>query len=98
MGMHTPGPWVKDRFGALRGSNGQQVLIADSGIGFASGHERPELQANTALIWAAPELLEALKWALSTLELVLSNKPVRDADECICEAKSVIAKATGGAK
>jgi hypothetical protein len=68
MNAHTPGPWVKDRFGYLVGANGDRVLVADCGIGFASGHEHPERLANSRLIEVVPDLLEALRALLPFAE------------------------------
>lgn len=60
----SPGPWVKDKYGCLGDSNGRQVLVADCGLGFASGHEAPERVANARLIKAAPTMYAALAYAV----------------------------------
>ncbi len=62
----TPGPWVKDRRGDLRGSDGKQVGTWDAGIAWVSRDD--EAEANARLMAAAPELLEALKACLEWME------------------------------
>ena len=83
---HTQGPWqaigtmVRGRY-ALGENNRPGGLIADCG-----GYYTPETSANARLIAAAPELLEALKWAV--------DNPNDDA-YWIEQARAAIAKATG---
>lgn len=63
---HVPGPWIKDGL-KLIGSNGKQVIIHD-GPSFGSKSSFPEAEANTKLVFAAPELLETLKNVVMYLE------------------------------
>lgn len=55
----TPGPWVRDRHGQRRGSNGEGVNVWDAGIGYAS--RSPETEANAHLIAAAPDMYAAIE-------------------------------------
>jgi hypothetical protein len=80
---HTPGPWRTDE-------NGHIVCYPDGlSIGVLSKQlPEGELKANHQLIVAAPELLEALK-------LAVSNQPKDDSCEAwVSDAKAAIAKAT----
>ena len=62
-GKHTPGPWVKDKYGTLRGSNGVQVVVRSTGMSNACTWEDEEVLANSRLIESAEELYRALKYA-----------------------------------
>lgn len=96
---HTPGPWIWDD-NTLRPanpdpntSNVSSILDAESGYGFMGGDVLAtcaELNADLALIAAAPELLEALQRLLSW---EIARLPVRSED--IAFARAAIAKATG---
>lgn len=60
---HTPGPW------RLNAGNEIEVMsdnrpIARSLCGGTTGVRLPEAEANALLIAAAPELLQALTWAV----------------------------------
>lgn len=94
MSGHTPGPWNKDRYGVLRGADGAAVVVADSGLAFASGYEAPERVANARLISSAPELLEACELLLATYGELHA---LHDLGECegSVKARAAIAKATG---
>lgn len=64
----TPGPWAKDRYGSLRGSNGREVTVSGLGLGLVTGNSSsPEFLANARLIAAAPELLDACRAADAAL-------------------------------
>lgn len=92
---HTPGPWVLD---------GVEVYpVGGDPICAMSPGQGDELEANTQLIAAAPDLLEALKWSTFWLEGCLRCEAyVWDADqreaaeENLKASKAAIAKATGG--
>lgn len=59
---HTPGPWVKDRYGSLRGSNGHEVTVTGLGIGLVTGYSTSEeFIANACLIVQAPDMLAFIK-------------------------------------
>ncbi|MFU5179168.1 hypothetical protein ACM7XV_21165 [Pseudomonas aeruginosa] len=61
MSKHTPGPWCQDKWGSLMTEGGQDVLLRGITTISAGSDERiAEAEANTRLISAAPELLEAL--------------------------------------
>ncbi|HGW5815188.1 hypothetical protein [Pseudomonas aeruginosa] len=61
MSKHTPGPWGQDKWGSLQTEGGQDVLLRGITTISAGSDERiAEAEANTRLIAAAPELLEAL--------------------------------------
>ena len=60
MSKHTPGPWGQDKWGSLQTEGGQDVLLRGITTISAGSDERiAEAEANTRLIAAAPELLEA---------------------------------------
>lgn len=64
---HTPGPWSLDRYGRLQTAAGKDVLLRGVTTLCAGSNELlAEAKANTRLISAAPELLEAcmamLEW------------------------------------
>lgn len=71
MNKHTPGPWIRDPEGGLkgdvRGANGRWVALC-WGIGSTKNPYRDEYRAecdsNARLIAAAPELLESLELAI----------------------------------
>jgi len=56
---HTPAPWKKIQ-GRLIGGDGTDVVAAGVGLGLGSDNGDGVRAANARLIWAAPELLEAL--------------------------------------
>jgi len=79
---HTPGPWEVER-----GSSSGAVWITSTANIFIGGNA----EANTLLIAAAPELLEAL-------EFMVAHNPVVFADaerEIYAKARAAIAKAKG---
>lgn len=71
MSTHTPGPWWHDTGGKsdwggmVRGADHKPVATTAMAARFDVGkHEPPpEIAANARLIAAAPDLLDALKWA-----------------------------------
>jgi len=59
---HTAGPWSRDRYGHVVGPDGEDVRFRSLAIAASGSAERPaEAEANTDLIAAAPDLLEALQ-------------------------------------
>lgn len=94
MSKHTPGPWGQDKWGSLQTEGGQDVLLRGITTISAGSDERiAEAEANTRLIAAAPELLEALEKAVEPLEMYKCyGWP--DYDGVIRQIKSAIAKAT----
>ena len=90
MSKHSPAPW-----GLRKSDSGAWAAVGHAGIWIATTLRKQfpsEDEANARLIAAAPELLEALKAALSLIEIAIPfdgevNRMVRNA----------IAKAEGGA-
>jgi hypothetical protein len=89
MSKHSPGPWkvgtyngdVGHRQNAVRSADGD--MIADCGWRF----DEDVISANTKLIAAAPELLNAVRF-------LLSNPDNRISDADVVAANAVIDKAT----
>lgn len=63
MTSHTPGPWTAHGCTLYAGPN----RIAQTWDAEYDGLPTPEMEANARLIAKAPELLEALQWALSQI-------------------------------
>ena len=59
MSEYTKGPWVKDGI-QLTGAGGKMVVISD-GPSFGSASHFHDAEANSRLVIASPELLEALE-------------------------------------
>lgn len=105
---HTPGPWLVDPnyVGDIitsdgvdlattwhEGSAGKSLIIADS-----VGADYEQMKANTILMAAAPDLVEALQWALAELNgKTRYDDDVADQqiENCYTRAEAAIAKATG---
>ena len=89
---HTPGPWTIDgEF--IYGGN---IRIADTSL--CDGDEAPDYQldANNRLIAAAPDLLEALRFALTILDAVADGR-AEDIEHCVADAAVKAAEALGKA-
>lgn len=82
---HTPGPWVLDTYGNLKVGFD---YVKFSGLCLSSGREA---NANTRLIAAAPELLEALTVLSDWVESLISDNECRPLEN----ARAAIVKATG---
>lgn len=75
MSEHTPGPWRHDK---ARSMGGAPVVTGDTcwlgnvrvvaKVIYHNGSEDPEVEANAALIAAAPDLLEALEKIVEYIE------------------------------
>lgn len=89
MNKHTPGPWVKNGINWY-GSNGEKVVISN-GPAYGSKIHFPSAEANTRLIAAAPELLEALETLAEHFEYYMGDNECRPLEN----ARAAIAKATG---
>lgn len=64
MSKPTPGPWKRDEYGDITNPAGHRVNFRGVSTLMSSIEERmAEAEANTALLIAAPDLLEALKAA-----------------------------------
>lgn len=96
---HTSGPWTHNHMLELIGDDRRQVMVYRLGI--AHGHETPRSVANSRLIVAAPELLDAAMEAADALadfgQLLRSLGKEATADNCAVTeqaVRAVIAKAT----
>lgn len=90
---HTPGPWVveetEDTFFILQGEDSDQIATVDKA--FDAGNAR--------LIAAAPELLEALKYALAAIpKPTMQDKNAAERLATLAAIQDAIDKATGGAE
>ena len=108
MSGHTPGPWILDQFSAgigyeIRGGNtafrkGPRLLAIVKDQESAPVNES---RANSRLIAAAPELLDALKNSIRLFHEKYGDEPYRDypepseRKENYFEALAAIAKAEG---
>jgi hypothetical protein len=83
----TPGPWYADNHGQIRRSL-DHVLIAELADDYGNPYaeSRSVMEANSRLVAAAPEMLDALEYALTEC-----------GDVWIDNAKAAVAKANGGA-
>lgn len=95
MSKHTPGPW---RFTEIDSpSGGKQHAIVGIPFGDVVAvtsypfHGREAMEANARLIAAAPDLLEALQWALEQIEPDLDL----DHQDAMTLARIAVAQATG---
>lgn len=94
--MHTPGPWWTTDDG-IRDSGGY-IAHTNSVLTYERQDERyareiVQREADKKLIAAAPDLLEALKDALSIFEFGDDDKTVL-APKWVARARAAIAKAT----
>ena len=89
---HTPGPW--EQFGpgspaVYGGDPVRRICVLDR----QTGAPMDECYANARLIAKAPELADALAWALEQLDDDLDP----DHQQAFAHARAVLAQATGGA-
>lgn len=101
MSSHTPGPWFSDERGNVWRRNPADLYENGGGVAgdkpvatahkgwFGDGFTGYPVTANARLIAAAPELLEALKYAIDNSEF--------NSEEFDKIARVAIAKATGAA-
>lgn len=62
--VHTPGPWTRDKYGHVVDANGRDIQFRSLSICCAGPRESVErAEANTSLIAAAPDMLDALQEA-----------------------------------
>lgn len=92
MNKHTPGPWQVAGYGVVRATlmTGSNVLVCSVRTGQPAHSRHSNLTANTRLIAAAPEMLEALK--LINDAGIWANPKLAKIHNAI---KSAIAKAEG---
>lgn len=95
MSKPTPGPWVAvERLPCFEvvGSNGESITSVTRWV----DERENELRANTLLMAAAPELLEALKAMLSYTAEMNANQGFDETDhEAVKQARAAIQKAEG---
>lgn len=106
--LFTPGPWLIDQgsFVYALNENGTNVFWAHVQPGsHADGYRKftdtpkAEVEANARLIAAAPELLEALEWAMSSGRFNYVQRTSSNSGFCdsVDKARAAIAKARGEA-
>ena len=94
---HTPGPWViiGRSIYQVEEVGGREVV---HGNGIKGRDDANEAAANARLLAAAPELLEALKWAIHHVENVFALAGPHDRELPQLEhARAAIAKVKGRA-
>lgn len=69
----TPRPWMKDKYGNLRSSNGELVAVYDLGASIAMTSPAEEERDNAALIIRAVNAHAALASALAEVMGWISN-------------------------
>lgn len=97
--LHTPGPW------RLNAGNEIEIMdtsraVARAVCGGLSGIRLREAEANARIIAAAPDLLEALQWALDELNgrtRYDEDVAEQQVENCYRLAEAAIAKARGAA-
>lgn len=91
--QHTPGPWVWQHW-----PDGTHTVAQSSTLGTIAtifpGPQEEEQAANARLIAAAPELLEALTWAVRFID-TYASKAAGPATPEVNKCRAAIAKATG---
>lgn len=100
MTSHTPGPWLCDFTGVIRSTNknGYAEPIRMAGAWVAGAWDGdPEAIANATLMAAAPELREALEWALAEITGETSYTAPDQRENCLQKAEAAILKATQSA-
>ena len=95
---HTPGPWSRNIKPASKYCTifaGQSTHVA---VVCTQGLTEDEIEANTDLIAAAPDLLAALKWAMDYISLHegRNDKHAFCVNNCLHkQARAAIARAEG---
>ena len=104
----TPGPWVKDKYGRLIGSNGDQVEVSNFNINVCYSTE--ESEANAILLECATQMHDTIESLSRELHSMIEKENNRlrlgirkdDYDEpeyidmqSIHEANQLLAKARG---
>ena len=84
---HTPGPWIQDKWGHVKQTNGESVPFG--GVTLAMSNS-DEIRANDRLVATAPELLEACQRLMICMKL--ANW---EGDDAALFANAAIQKATG---
>lgn len=92
MSKHTPGPWDKWQTIAAHAATAEEMKVVLAFFYGGKPEKEEEAIANTRLIAAAPDLLEALQLILSSISGWGADTTPLD------KARAAISKATGGAK
>jgi hypothetical protein len=87
---HTPGPWVVHEDDMGLSIHARDLLVADL-------VQHDEVDANAALISAAPDLLAALERLLEHGERLNIYSQAGEDAQVIAQAKAAVAKARGKA-
>lgn len=95
MNKHTPGPWIADEDGWIKGGDGEVIEYAGCGSHEAYWNK----QEDKALVLAAPDLLEALEQLIEFLEPMRFDRKSDDNRAIALEvaARAAIARARGEA-
>jgi hypothetical protein len=92
MSKHTPGPWFRDKYGAMIDCNGGSVLLRGFSTLCSGSDDRTDMaEANPDLACAAPDLLEAL-------EMARCHVSISGTGEELAKVEGAIAKAKGETK
>jgi hypothetical protein len=110
MSEHTPGPWLlegsmnsafmrigKRRYPDMPIQAGQEIASVAIGRSPEAGGPDEEEYANALILAAAPELLEALEWALPFAEAGMEGVEHEKGQQRLAAARAAIAKARGEA-
>jgi hypothetical protein len=89
MNGHTPGPWE---------AQDGEVVCKSGDVADVYGFHETEKGADARLIAAAPELLAALKGAITVMEWLDTLRHTDPNFPALDNARSAIAKAEGGSK
>jgi hypothetical protein len=101
MNKHTPGPW--NRIKGDRNVYSAAGTVCKTPAILGGGYAATNWEANARLIAAAPNLLEALEYAMPYLEACVPNpRNGQNADgsidvNCVDRARAAIARAKGDA-
>lgn len=99
MSEYTKGPWSLNKYGEPVGPDGENIRA--KGLALTNSEEA---KANSSLIAAAPEMLDALRKCASALLNIVSDSSIKQttvlnawaqAVEAEATARQVIAKALG---
>jgi len=78
----TPGPWVKDKYGRLIGSNGDQVEVSNFNVNVCYSTE--ENEANARLLECATQMYDMIK------SLSRELQSIHEADQLLAKARGEV--------
>ena len=88
MVKHTPGPWSRDKYGAMIDAMGDSVILRGTTTLCSGSDDRMAIaEANTDLACAAPELLEALVMARYHVSMSGTGEELAQVEEAIAKAR-----------